>query len=382
MMIKQVLAKERKTLGKSRRWVIKIGSALATNNGLGLNSDKIKDWASQISELLKANRQIVIVASGSVAEGVSRLGWGSRPHALNKLQAAAAIGQIGLARTWSEAFEAVGCRASQVLLTHDDLADRKRYLNARTTMLTLLDLSVIPVINENDTVVTTELSLGDNDTLAGLVSNLIEADLMVILTDQEGLMTADPRSSDDAVLIQEADVDSDRLDSFAQGGGEWGRGGMITKLRAARLASRSATSTIIVSGSEERVLNKIGAGESCGTLLYSSQEKLASRKQWLGGIVLAKGRITLDRGACAALRQQGSSLLAVGIEDVVGNFERGDLVALDNQEGREMGRGIINYSSRECVLIKGKVSLEIESILGYSREPEVIHRDNLVVGSF
>lgn len=374
--------KMRVRLGKSKRWVIKIGSALATNDGLGLNLLRIQHWASQVAQLGGAERQIVLVASGSVAEGAARLGWKSRPRALNQLQAAAAVGQIGLARTWAEALDRVGCKAAQVLLTHDDLADRQRYLNARTTLLTLLDLSVSPVINENDTVVTTEISLGDNDTLAGLVCNLIEADLLVILTDQQGLMTADPRSNPEAELVWEAPVDSSDLDFYAKGGGEWGRGGMVTKLRSARLASRSATSTIIVSGSEENILVKVGQGQRIGTLLYSKSEKLASRKQWLGGIVLAKGRITLDVGACHALREKGRSLLAVGIRAVSGEFERGDVVVLDDENGDDVGRGIVNYSAQECLSIIGRTSQEIEESLGFTREPEVIHRDNLVVEEF
>ena len=381
-MENQELVEVRDRLGRSRRWVVKIGSALATNNGLGLNLTRMRNWASQIADLEGPERQIVVVASGSVAEGASRLGWKQPPHVLNKLQAAAAVGQIGLARTWAEVFDEVGCKTAQILLTHDDLADRQRYLNARTTLLTLLDLSVVPVVNENDTVVTTELSLGDNDTLAGLVSNLIEADLLVILTDQQGLMTADPRVIQNAKLIHEALVDSNELDSYAKGGGEWGRGGMVTKLRAARLASRSATSTVIVSGVEENVLVKISQGDRIGTLLYSKREKLASRKQWLGGIVLAKGRITVDRGACSALKEKGRSLLAVGIKNVVGEFERGDVVILVDDIGDDVARGIVNYSSKECVSIKGRTSHEIESVLGFSREPEVIHRDNLLIEEF
>ncbi len=368
----------REAVSHSRRWVVKIGSALATNQGLGLNLPAIDAWAGQMVELQRAGRQVVLVTSGSVAEGAARLGWKQRPKALNQLQAAAAIGQMGLVRGWDQAYEKFGSRAAQILLTHDDLSDRQRYLNARSTLWTLLELGVFPVINENDTVATEEISLGDNDTLAGLVSNLIEADLLVILTDQDGIMTADPRHDPEARLIEQAEVDSPDLEAVAGDGGAWGRGGMRTKLRAARLAARSATTTIIAGGRRPDVLRDIANGISVGTLLYSSREKIAARKQWLAGTPRARGTLKLDAGACQALRSQGKSLLAVGVVAVEGQFQRGELVALIDGEGREIGRGLVNYSAEECQRIAGQPSDRIEAVLGFMREPELVHRDNLL----
>ena len=368
-------------VAQARRWVVKIGSALATNQGVGLNLAAIEAWAQQMVELQSAGRQIVVVTSGAVAEGAARLGWKQRPHALPQLQAAAAIGQMGLVRGWDQAYEKFGRRAAQVLLTHDDLSDRQRYLNARSTLWTLLDLGVFPVINENDTVATEEISLGDNDTLAGLVSNLIEADVLVILTDQEGIMTADPRVDADARLIEHAAANSPELEAVAGGGGVWGRGGMRTKLRAARLAARSATTTIIASGHVPDVLRHIAAGRSVGTLLYSNSEKISARKQWLGGTIRARGSVRLDSGACRALRQQGKSLLCVGVTTVSGDFSRGELVVLEDENGVEVGRGLANYSAVECRQIAGLSSDQIDAALGFTREPEFIHRDNLLIDS-
>ena len=368
-------------VAQARRWVVKIGSALATNQGVGLNLPAIEAWAEQMVELQSAGRQIVVVTSGAVAEGAARLGWKQRPHALHQLQAAAAIGQMGLVRGWDQAYEKFGRRAAQVLLTHDDLSDRQRYLNARSTLWTLLDLGVFPVINENDTVATEEISLGDNDTLAGLVSNLIEADVLVILTDQQGIMTADPRVDADARLIEHAAANAPELEAVAGGGGAWGRGGMRTKLRAARLAARSATTTIIAAGHTPDVLRHIAAGRSVGTLLYSNSEKVSARKQWLGGTIRARGRLRLDSGACRALLQQGKSLLAVGVTAVSGDFSRGELVVLEDENGREVGRGLANYSAVECTQIAGLTSDQIDAVLGFSREPELIHRDNLLIDS-
>ncbi len=372
----------RRRLADSRRWVVKVGSALATREGVGLNLEAIESWARQMVALQQAGHQVVVVTSGSVAEGAARLGWTRRPHQLNQLQAAAAVGQMGLVRGWNQAYEKFGRRAAQVLLTHEDLSDRQRYLNARSTLWTLLELDVFPVINENDTVATAEISLGDNDTLAGLVSNLIEADLLVILTDQSGLMSADPRQNPDAELIDYARVDDPELERIAGDGGAWGRGGMRTKLRAARLAARSATSTIIASGRREDVLGAIARGESVGTLLHSTREKVAARKQWLAGSIRPRGRMWLDAGACTALTAQGKSLLAVGVQAVEGEFSRGELVMLHGPDGRELGRGLVNYAASECQRIKGLASSQIEQALGYIREPELIHRDNLLLDTF
>jgi len=368
-------------LGESRRWVIKIGTALSTNEGVGLNHAAIKRWSRQIVSLMSSGHQIILVTSGSVAEGANRLGWEKRPHSLPQLQAAAAVGQMGLVRGWDLAFEESGLQAAQILLTHDDLSDRTRYLNARSTLSTLLELGVIPVINENDTVATAELNLGDNDTLAGLVSNLVEADLMVILTDQAGIMTADPRLQSDTKLISYAAVDDPELDSRAGAGGVWGRGGMRTKLRAARLAARSATSTIIADGRDEDALSDMSKGLPVGTLLYSKREKIAARKQWLAGSLRVSGILVLDKGACSALVRQGKSLLGVGVIEVRGQFDRGDLVQIFDAEDGEIGRGLVNYSSTECAKIMGVSSSKIEDILGFAHEPEWIHRDNLLVES-
>ena len=368
----------RKELGCAKRWVVKIGSSLVTKNGLGLNSKLILDWASQISQLVSL-KQIVVVSSGSVAEGASNLGWKGRPVELNLLQAAAAVGQIGLSQAWNESFLRYGVKAAQLLLTHDDFADRTRYLNAKSTLMTLLDFPVIPIINENDTVATSELTLGDNDKLAALVCNLIEADLLILLTDQDGLLTNDPRKDSKAKLVKESDVDSHQLDSFAGKGGSWGRGGMVTKIEAARLAARSATSTLITSGLKNNILLDISLGREVGTLLFSASEKITARKQWLGGLSSTKGSIVLDDGACVALLEKGGSILPVGIRSIRGNFERGDLVEVLNKEFAKIATGFSNYSSKECEQIIGKASSEIENRLGFSREPEVIHRDNLVL---
>ena len=364
---------------KGRRWVVKIGSALSSEQGVGLDVSAINTWAEQIVELQAAGRQIVTVASGSVAEGAVRLGWEVRPHSLNHLQAAAAVGQMGLVRVWDQAFEKFGHRSAQVLLTHEDLADRQRYLNARSTLLTLLDLGVFPIVNENDTVATEEISLGDNDTLAGFVSNLIDADLMIVLTDQEGLMTADPRHAADAELIGHALVDDPILDTVAGDGGAWGRGGMRTKLHAAKLAARSATSTIIASGRNANVLRDIAAGKSVGSLLYSNREKIAARKQWLAGSLRVRGTLVVDNGARHAICEQGKSLLPVGVTEVIGDFSRGELISLKDREENEVGRGLANYSSGECRRVAGIASAQIENELGYTREPELVHRDNLVI---
>ena len=316
----------RKNLGSTQRWVVKIGSSLATKNGLGLNDQLIHEWANQISQLVLTGRQIVVVSSGSVAEGASNLGWKRRPVALNLLQAAAAVGQIGLSQAWLQSFLKYGVKAAQLLLTHDDFADRTRYLNAKSTLTTLLNFPVVPIINENDTVATSELTLGDNDKLAALVCNLIEADLLVILTDKEGLMTADPAKNFDVELVKQSDVNAVELNRFASDGGDWGRGGMVTKIEAARLAARSATSTIIASGIKQNVFSEISDGKEVGTLLVSNSEKATARKQWLGGLLRTKGSIVLDDGARAALLNRGGSILPVGIKKINGSFERGDLI--------------------------------------------------------
>ena len=369
----------REKVVSARRWVVKIGSALATNQGVGLNTQAIEDWAAQMVALKQQGHEIVVVASGSVAEGAARLGWDVRPHSIHELQAAAAVGQMGLVRAWEHAYEKFGMLAAQVLLTHDDLADRGRYLNSRSTLRTLLELGVFPVINENDTVATDEIRFGDNDTLAGLVCNLVDADLLVILTDQEGLMTADPRHDPSATLVSEASFDDQAMIDLAGDGGAWGRGGMRTKLTAARLAARSATSTVIASGSRANVLADIAAGETVGTFLRAPNAKLAARKLWLASTLIAKGQLVLDAGACEVIRTQGRSLLAVGVEAVIGDFARGELVTCLDPKGNAVARGLVNYGAQEARQIRGQATTLIESILGYAREPELIHRDSLVV---
>jgi glutamate 5-kinase len=369
----------RAEIATTRRWVIKIGSALATKHGMGLNTDAIEDWAAQMVALKRGGHEIVVVTSGSIAEGASRLGWTVRPHSIHELQAAAAVGQMGLVRAWELAYEKFGMHAAQILLTHEDLASRRRYLNSRSTLRTLLELGVFPVINENDTVATDEIRFGDNDTLAGLVSNLIDADLLIILTDQEGLMTADPRSDPNATLIAKADANDPVIDKMAGDGGAWGRGGMRSKLTAVRLAARSATSTIIASGFQPSVLHDIALGKNVGTLFEAPRTKLAARKQWLASSLVAKGQLVLDRGACKVIRDDGRSLLAVGVVSVDGEFERGELVTCLDENGIEVAKGLVNYDAHEATQICGQSTNRIESILGYAREPELIHRDSLVI---
>jgi len=371
----------RQKLGRSRRWVIKVGSSLLTNNGRGLDHQLIASWAAQMALLRQSGVELVLVSSGAVSEGMLRMGWNQRPHALHELQAAAAIGQMGLIQTYEASFQAHGLQTAQILLTHEDLSDRQRYLNARSTLSTLLGLGVIPVVNENDTVACQELRFGDNDTLAGLVSNLIEAELLVILTDQPGMYEQDPRSNPDARLIREAHANDDALEQMAAGGGvgRWGSGGMLTKVTAARRAARSGTATIIAAGREPDVLQVIAAGQETGTLIVPAEAPLVARKQWLASRLQVRGSLTLDDGAVRVLTEAGRSLLAVGVTAVSGDFRRGDLVSCVSHEGREVGRGLVNYDAREAVQIAGQPSERIEALLGYVDEPELIHRDNLVL---
>jgi len=371
---------EKRNPGSCRRWVVKIGSSLLTNDGQGLAVEAISGWVEQIAGLRQAGREVLLVSSGAVAEGMTRLGWKRRPHALHELQAAAAVGQMGLIQTYESRFQKFGLHTAQVLLTHEDLADRQRHLNARSTLRTLLGLGVIPVVNENDTVTTDEIRFGDNDTLAALVANLIEADLLIFLTDQGGMYDGDPRRQPDARLIPEADADDAALDSMASAsGGALGRGGMQTKVRAARRAARSGAMTLIAPGREPNILQRIAAGESLGTRLYPSSAPLAARKRWLAGQLQVRGRLQLDAGATQVLCGAGRSLLPVGVVGIEGNFERGDLVACIGHDGREIARGLVNYSAIESREIIGKPSSRIEELLGYVDEPELIHRDNLVL---
>jgi glutamate 5-kinase len=374
------MAAERRQLTAARRWVVKIGSALLTNDGLGLARTAIADWVGQIHELQERGHEIVLVSSGAIAEGMARLGWARRPRELHHLQAAAAVGQMGLIEAYESCFQRYGRHTAQILLDHDDLSDRKRYLNARRTISALIRLGVVPVVNENDTVVTDEIRFGDNDTLAALVANLIEARLLVILTDRNGLYSADPRLHPDATLIHRGRAMDEDLDAIAGGSaGHLGRGGMITKLRAARLAARSGANTLIAGGTIERVLTRIADGETLGTLLVADTEPLVARKQWLAGQLQAKGALTLDAGAVRVVREAGRSLLPVGVLATQGRYSRGDLVRCMAENGREIARGLINYSSDETRRILGLPSERIAEVLGYTSDPELIHRDNLVV---
>lgn len=364
----------------TRRWVVKIGSALLTRDGEGLESSMLDPWVAQMAARRAAGTEVVLVSSGAVAEGMARMGWRVRPKALHALQAAAAIGQMGLVRAYEACFQARGLHTAQVLLTRHDLEDRARYLNARSTLRTLLKLGVVPVINENDTVATDELRFGDNDTLAALVANLIGADLLILLTDQDGLFDRDPRRHADAHLIPQTRVDDPHLDEVAGGSvSGLGTGGMVTKVRAARLAARSGTPTIIAPGRGEQVLTRIGAGEGVGTLLVPFQGPQAARKQWLAGQLQVRGHLTLDAGAVKALRDNGTSLLAVGVSGVRGSFKRGEVVACVDEAGTEVARGLVNYDAQEIARIKGQASRRFEEILGYFDEEELIHRDNLVL---
>jgi glutamate 5-kinase len=364
----------------ARRIVVKVGSSLVTNDGRGLAHDAIGDWTRQIAALKQQGREMVLVSSGAIAEGMQRLGWTKRPRAVHDLQAAAAVGQMGLVQVYESSFAQFAMHTAQVLLTHDDMSDRKRYLNAKTTLRTLLALNVIPIINENDTVVTEEIKVGDNDTLGALVANLIEADVLIILTDQPGLYTADPRREPAATLVGHARAGDPALEAMAGGvGTQFGRGGMLTKVLAAKRAARSGASTIIASGREPDVLLRLAAGESIGTHLEAETMSLAARKQWLADHVQVRGTVMIDDGAARVLVRDGKSLLPIGVTGCRGDFDRGEVVACVTADGREIARGLINYSSAETLRILRKPSSEIESILGYIDEPELIHRDNLVL---
>lgn len=370
----------RQELVASRRWVIKIGSALLTNDGKGLNTSGIADWVMQIVELRRRGIEVVLVSSGAVAEGMTRLGWKVRPHALHDLQAAAAVGQMGLVQAYESQFQRYGLHTAQVLLGHDDISARDRYLNARGTLQTLVGLGVIPVINENDTVVTDEIRFGDNDTLGALVANLIDADLLVILTDQEGLFERDPRHDPAAALIARGAAGDAVFEQMAGGtGGALGRGGMLTKVRAAKLAARSGAHTVIASGRRDKVLLQLADGDAIGTLLVADQQPLAARKQWLAGLMQTAGKLVIDDGAARVVRESGRSLLPVGVREASGRFRRGDLVSCVDLQGREVARGLVNYGIDDTLKIVGRSSDQIETLLGFRGENELIHRDNLVL---
>lgn len=367
-------------LAGANRLVIKVGSSLVTNDGQGLDHAALAGWAEQVAALRERGREVIVVSSGAIAEGMQRLGWKKRPRAVHELQAAAAVGQMGLVQAYESCFAKHKLTTSQVLLTHDDLADRKRYLNARSTLRTLLKLGAIPIINENDTVVTDEIRFGDNDTLAALVTNLVEADALVILTDQAGLYTADPRKDARAELVRSAAAGDPALERMAgSAGSDISRGGMLTKVIAAKRASRSGAHTVIVSGREPDVLVRLTSGEAIGTELAAVAMTLAARKQWIADHLQVKGRLELDAGAARALLREGKSLLPIGVQALTGEFERGEVVSCVDPAGREIARGLVNYGATEARRILRVPSAEIESRLGYIDEPELIHRDNLVL---
>jgi len=376
---------KRQQISESKRWVVKVGSSSVTKNGRGLNMNAIANLSVQLASLVESGKEVILVSSGAIAEGMSRLAWDKRPHAVYELQAAAAVGQMGLIQAYESCLQKHALHSAQVLLTHEDLQDRKRYLNARTTLRKLLSLKVIPVVNENDTVATDEIKFGDNDTLAALVSNLVEADALIILTDQQGVYETPPQDDLNKhdlenKLIDEISANDLLLDKVAgPSAGALGRGGMLTKVSASRLAARAGATTVIAPGKDQNILLEIAAGKQHGTLLYPDNEPLVARKQWIANQLYTNGELLLDEGACQVLCKDGKSLLSIGVQDVKGNFERGEVVSCLNSKGKEVARGLVNYNAKEANQLKGKASSEIETILGYVEEPELIHRDNLVV---
>lgn len=365
---------------KARRIVVKVGSSLVTNEGQGLDAEAIGDWCSQLAALVKDGREVIMVSSGAIAEGMKRLNWSERPKAIHELQAAAAVGQMGLVQVYESCLRENGIGSAQVLLTHADLADRERYLNARSTLLTLLSLRVVPVINENDTVVNDEIKFGDNDTLGALVANLVDADALVILTDQKGLYTADPRKDPSAQFVQVARAGDPTLEAMAGGAGSSvGRGGMITKILAAKRAASSGACTVIAWGRQPQVLIRLMQGESIGTLLVAQTPKNQARKRWIADHLQLRGAVTVDAGAALKVSDEGKSLLPIGMTQVQGEFSRGDVIAIKAADGQEIARGLANYCSAEARLICRQPSGEFERLLGYTGEPEMVHRTNLIL---
>ena len=364
----------------ARRIVVKVGSSLVTNEGRGLDERAIGEWCRQLALLVRDGREVIMVSSGAIAEGMKRLGWSHRPHEIHELQAAAAVGQMGLAQMYESKLRENGLGSAQVLLTHADLAHRERYLNARSTLMTLIKLGVIPVINENDTVVNDEIKFGDNDTLGALVANLVEADALIILTDQKGLYTADPRKDPQASFVEQAKAGDSALELMAGGAGSsLGRGGMLTKVLAAKRAAGSGASTVIAWGREPDVLLRLCSGELIGSLLVAQTQKTQARKQWIADHLQLRGSVMVDAGAVSKVRDDGKSLLPIGMTSIEGEFSRGDVIAVRDSSGVEIARGLANYSSFEARLLCRKPSSEIERLLGYVAEPEMLHRDNLVL---
>ena len=370
----------RERLGAANRWVVKVGSSLLTANGQGLDYAIIDQWTAQIAALMADGTEVVLVSSGSIAEGIARLKWTKRPTRVNELQAAAAVGQMGLIRAYETGFQRFDTLTAQILLTHDDLSDRRRYLNSRATIITLLKHGVLPIVNENDTVTTDEIKLGDNDTLGAQVANLIDAEVLILLTDQSGLFDKDPRHNDDATLLERANASDPNILSLAgPAGSSLGSGGMRTKVLAAERAAQNGTTTVIADGREPNVLLRLHAGEPLGTMLTSNKKLLDARKRWLADHLRAKGTLVADEGASRVLLNNGSSLLAAGVKSVSGNFSRGELVSITDTAGREVARGLINYNATDTRKILGASSDKFNDILGYSSEPELIHRDNMIV---
>lgn len=370
----------RERLTRANRWVVKVGSTLLTANGQGLDQNLIHEWSEQMATLVAEGHEVVLVSSGSIAEGMARLGWMQKPTAIHELQAAAAVGQMGLIQAYESVFKQFNRNTAQVLLTHEDMANRKRYLNARATLNSLLSFGVLPIVNENDTVVTDEIRFGDNDTLAAMVVSLIEADVLVLLTDQDGLFDKDPRKHPDATLLDKANASDPAVHALAgPSGSTLGSGGMHTKIQAAERAAKSGATTIIASGQEKDVLLRIRQGEHLGTMLTTEQAPQDARKRWLSNQLRVRGTIKIDSGAVKTLHERGSSLLSVGVLDCSGDFQRGELVACVDENGNEHARGLINYSAGETLKLLGRSSSDIAALLGYEREPELIHRDNMVV---
>ena len=373
------MVNNRDCIKNSKRWVVKIGSALLTANGNGLDKEAIALWVKQIVHQLESGIEIIIVSSGAVAEGMSRLSWIERPNSVHGLQVAAAVGQTGLVQAYESQFQEFGRNTAQILLDHDDISNRERYLNVRNTLQELIKLGVVPVINENDTVATDQIRFGDNDTLAALVANIIDADLLVILTDQDGLFDADPRKNPNANLVTNGNSQDEALLELAGSSSTLGRGGMITKLKAAKLAARSGANTVIAGGRVNQILSRLSEGEALGTMLISDKEPIAARKQWLVGRLKVCGSLTLDLGASKMLTDHGKSLLPVGVLSIKGTFYKGDLVTCVDEKGLEIARGLVNYNSEESAKILGKSSEMIADELGYCDAEELIHRDNLVL---
>jgi len=371
--------KRREAISRSKRIVIKIGSALLTNDGKGLDHEAMASWVAQMALLRSAGVEVVLVSSGAVAEGMKRLGWSTRPDSLHELQAAAAVGQMGLVQAYEVEFQKYQLHTAQILLVHDDLSNRTRYLNARNTIQTLIGLGVIPIVNENDTVATDEIRFGDNDTLAAVVANTIDADLLIILTDQQGMFSEDPRKNPNAILIDEVPASNPDLLAMASGAGALGRGGMTTKVRAAQLAARSGTDTIIVGGRQAEVITQVMQGNNVGTLLFSEQQPLEARKLWLAGLMKSKGIVVLDDGAVTAVKRGGVSVLPVGVVDIKGQFAEGEMVTCVDLQGAEIAKGLVNYSSAEAMRLMGVTSHRLIEVLGYEGEPEIMHCDNLVI---